>query len=91
MPAELKRAVGAYCAERRAAGARWSELSAELTVGETQLQKWTGGPWRESKLQRVRVVGAPTAGAGLCLELPGSARVVGLSIADVAALLRELR
>jgi hypothetical protein len=88
---ELKAAVGAYCTERRAAGARWSELSAELGVGETQLQQWTGGTRAGSKLQRVHVVDAPRASVGLCLELPGSARVTGLSVADVAAILRELR
>ena len=58
MPAELKASVAAYCVERRAAGAPWSELSAELSVGETQLQKWTGSK-RGSKLQRVRVVSSP--------------------------------
>lgn len=90
LPAELKASVAAYCVERRAAGASWSELSAELSVGETQLQKWTGGT-RGSKLQRVRVVGAPPTSSALCLELPGSARVTGLSVADVAALLRALQ
>ena len=90
LPAELKTAVAAYCVERRAAGAPWSELSADLSVGATQLQKWTGGA-RGSKLQRVRVVDAPAETSGLCLELPGSARVTGLSVADVAALLRALQ
>src|SRR5688500_6119277 len=82
LPVELKAAVGAYCVERRAAGARWAELSAELSVGETQLQKWSGaGGRRRSKLQPVQIV--PAAGAAtsttLCLELPGAAPVTGLS------------
>jgi hypothetical protein len=64
LPAELKTAVAAYCVERRAAGSPWSELSAELSVGATQLQKWTGGA-RGSKLQRVRVVDAPAVTLGL--------------------------
>lgn len=91
---DLKAAVGAYCAERRASGARWADLAAELSLGENQLRVWSGeSSTSGSKLRRVRVVAAPSksASAGLCLELPGSARVTGLSVADVAALLRELR
>ena len=91
LPAELKASVAAYCVERRAAGAPWSELSAELSVGETQLQKWTGSKRGGSKLQRVHVVSAPAMSSSLCLELPGSARVTGLSVADVAELLRALQ
>jgi len=94
LPIELKAAVGAYCTERRAAGARWAELSAELSVGETQLQKWSGeGGRRRSKLQpvQIRQAASVAAGATLCLELPGAARVTGLSVADVAALLRALQ
>ena len=90
LPAELKAAVAAYCVDRRAVGRPWSELSSELSVAETQLQKWTGAA-RGSKLQRVSVVDPPAATSALCLELPGSARITGLSVADVAALLRELR
>jgi hypothetical protein len=95
--AELKRAVGAYCAERRAAGAGWSELVADLALGENQLRDWSGGGRRGvPKLRRVRVIAgpgpsAPASGMGLCLELPGGARVVGLSAADVAVVLRGLR
>lgn len=91
LTAELKSAVGAYCAERRTVGARWAQLSAELKVCESQLQQWAGGSPQGSKLRRVHVVATPAQTTGLCLELPGSARVTGLSIADVAALLRELR
>lgn len=92
--AELKTAVGEYCVQRRAAGAQWKELAAELSVGANQLRVWSRAKQRsESKLRRVSVVAAPhsTTHTALCLELPGSARVTGLSVADVAALLRELR
>jgi hypothetical protein len=91
---ELKTAVGAYCLQRRAAGAPWREIATELSVGANQLRIWSRAKQiRRSKLRRVRVVAAPIrpTSAGLCLELPGSARVAGLSVADVAALLRELR
>jgi transposase-like protein len=94
LSAELKTAVAAYCLQRRAAGAPWKELATELSVGANQLRVWSrASQSNRSKLRRVRVVGAPgsAANAGLCLELPGSARVTGLSVADVAALLRELR
>jgi hypothetical protein len=93
LDADLKVALGAYSAERRAAGARWAELAAELGVGETQLRRWSGTQSRRgSKLQPVHVVATPSAvSAGLCLELPGAARVTGLSVADVAALLRALQ
>lgn len=94
LSAELKRAVVAYCVQRRASGAQWKELAAELSVGANQLNSWS----RESqstgsKLHRVRVLEVPSSSSstGLCLELPGSARVTGLSVADIAALLRELR
>src|ERR1700761_6537508 len=86
---DLKTAVGEYCVQRRAAGALWNELATELSVGANQLRSWCrgkrGGP---SKLRRVHVVTGPShsSGTGLCLELPGSARVTGLSVADVAAL-----
>jgi len=90
LSADLKAAVGAYCAEQRAAGARWAALAMELGLGENQLRVWSGaGQSRGSKLHRVEVIASPSA--GFCLELPGSARVTGLSVADVAALLRELR
>jgi hypothetical protein len=90
---ELKTAVSAYCMQQRAAGVRWKELATELSVGRNQLMRWSRADQsRQSKLRRVRVLAAPsTTSAGLCLELPGSARVTGLSVADVAALLRELR
>jgi len=91
---DLKAAVGAYCVERRAGGARWSELASELSVGETQLRHWSGERGRRrSKLQPVQVIAASStpAGASLCLELPGAARVTGLSVADVALLLRALQ
>jgi hypothetical protein len=90
---QLKAAVGAYCVEQRAAGLRWAELASQLRLGENQLRIWSGGSSRDSKLLRVHVVDAPRASASavLCLELPGAARVTGLSVADIAALLRELR
>lgn len=91
---DLKTAVGEYCVQRRAAGAPWKELATELCVGANQLRTWSRGKHsRRSKLRRVHVLAAPrpSSSAGLCLELPGSARVTGLSVADVAALLRELR
>ena len=89
LPAELKAAVLAHYAERRAVGARWAEIAAELSVAETQLQRWSAE--RGSKLQRIEVVNSPVASSELCLELPGAVRVTGLSIVDIAALLRELR
>jgi hypothetical protein len=93
LTAELKTAVGAYCLQRRAAGAPWKELATELSVNANQLRIWSRAKQStRPKLRRVRVLGAPsTTSAGLCLELPGAARVTGLSVADVAALLRELR
>jgi hypothetical protein len=93
LSAELKTAVSAYCLQRRAAGARWKELATELGVNANQLRIWSRANQNSgSKLRRVRVLAAPsTTNAGLCLELPGAARVTGLSVADVAALLRELR
>ena len=94
LSAELKTAVGAYCLQQRAAGARWKELATELSVGANQLRIWSrANQSSRSKLRRVRVLAAPSSAtnAVLCLELPGSARVTGLSVADVAALLRALR
>jgi len=94
LSAELKTAVGEYCMQRRAAGAQWKELATELSAGANQLRVWSRAKQRSrSKLRRVRVVATPSspAIAGWCLELPGCARVTGLSVADVAALLRELR
>jgi len=94
---DLKRELGAYCAQRRAAGATWSMLVAELGVGENQLRQWSGGASRGGKLTRVRVVESLAASAasqsvgGLCLELPGVARVTGLSITDVVELVKALR
>lgn len=94
LDADLKIALGAYSAERRAAGVRWADLAAELGVGETQLRKWSGVPSRRrSKLRPVEIITAPSTPSisSLCLELPGAARVTGLSVADVAALLRALQ
>jgi hypothetical protein len=91
---ELKTAIGAYCLQRRAAGARWKEIATEFGVGANQLRVWSrANQSRRSKLRRVRVLDAPSSATNtaLCLELPGSARVTGLSVADVAALLRALR
>lgn len=91
---DLKAAVGAYCTEQRSAGVRWAELARELSVGETQLRHWSGA-WgrRGSKLRPVEIIAAPstTPISSLCLELPGAARLTGLSVADVAALLRALQ
>ena len=89
---ELKTAVGTYCLQRRAAGARWKQIATELGVGANQLRVWSrANQSRRSKLRRVLAAPSSATNVGLCLELPGSARVTGLSVADLAALLRELR
>jgi transposase-like protein len=94
---ELKAAVVEYCEPLRSEGASWAKLASELGLHESQVQEWCQGRERESrgKLRAVRMVeeafAAPSNSVPLSLQLPGGATVVGLSIADVAALLKALR
>jgi len=93
---ELKGAVIEYCQPRRAEGSSWAELAGELGLHESQVQEWCAGRSRgaRGKLKAVRLVDESSnarSGSMLSLQLPGGATIAGLSVADVAALLRALR
>ncbi len=94
---ELKGAVIEYCQPLRSEGASWAKLPNELGLHESQVQDWCQGWERESrgKLRPVRMVEerltARSNPPALWLQLPGGATLAGLSIADVAALLKALR
>lgn len=86
LSAELKSTLAQYARERRADGATWGQVGAELGLREKQVSRLCQG---RGQLQEVAVVADATAGGPLTLRLPGGAEVC-LDVPSLAALLRAL-
>lgn len=96
-PAQLKAAIVEYSRNEHARGTSWTRVAESLELNSGQLHQWNEGGrgGRRGRLRRVVVVEPPdevsSVAAVLQLELPGGGAVTGLSIRDVAQLLKELR
>lgn len=94
LPAELKRAVVAFARDARARGVRWTAIADAVGLHEKRLYTWLRAADASvrpgSKLIAMRVVDEPRAPHTFTLRGPASVVVDGLTLADVAVLLREL-
>ena len=96
-PAQVKAAIIEHCRDEHARGIPWTRVAGELGLNTSQLYQWNkggrGGP--RGRLRRVVVVAPPDelapVAAVLRIELPGGGAVTGLSVHDVAQLLKELQ
>jgi hypothetical protein len=87
---KLRSRVAAYARQARDRGESWSQLSSTLGVPMHTLQRWAGPG--KSPVGFVTVRSRATSSAGeLRLVSPAGWRIEGLSVSDVAVLLRELR
>ncbi len=86
---ELRERLTAYARDARGRGANWHQLGKELGVSSKTLHRWVGRSGGPARFVAVR----PTAtkGTGLALVSPAGWRIEGLSVSDVATLLREVR
>lgn len=88
-PRELRERLTGYARHGRGQGASWLRLGEELGVPYGTLQRWVGSTERPAGFVTVRSTVAK--GEGLALVSPAGWRIEGLSVSDVAALLRELQ
>lgn len=90
---ELRARVAAFAAKRRAEGATWKAIAAELGATFETVRRWGRRPSRSSRtalaLRPVEVVAKPVASSLAVVALSGL-RVEGLTLDDVIVLVRAL-
>jgi transposase len=91
-PRELRQRAVEYCRQRRSGGGvTWQTLQAELGVSSKSLMLWTRregkAAFHPMEIQRVEV---QRSSAQCVLHGPFGIRVEGLTLADVAELIRRL-
>ena len=90
---ELQRVTMAFAEQRRATGASWKEIGAELGVNKHTLQYWhhrhrmTKG---RTKLARVEIV-REAQGTEFVVHAPGGLRVECMTVVQLVELLKRLR
>jgi transposase-like protein len=95
-PETAREAVKELVAQRRREGAGLSSVARELGVSATTLRKWVrkdrapSAPRTKTKFREVEVVPAPPASPTLIVHGPAGLRIEGVTIADVAELVRRL-
>ncbi|MDB4972533.1 MAG: hypothetical protein JWN48_874 [Myxococcaceae bacterium] len=86
---ELREAVLAYAARRKAEGASQKRVAAELAMSEQTLCYWRALARQRGGLSRVAIIAEPAVACEVIVEC-GPLRVRGLDIGGVAELLRKL-
>ena len=92
-PAEVRQRVGAYARQRRQAGARWSELAAELGISSTTMSNWMRALPPEPTFLPVHI-NTPTPSTSpqpLTVTSPGGWRIDGLSFGQLSELMAGMR
>jgi hypothetical protein len=92
VPAALRAQIAAYAQQRRGDGASCAGIAAGVGVSTESIRRWvTPRPvTTERALVAVHVVDAAPAGERLAVVSPTGYRVDGLTLGQVAALLRQL-
>ena len=88
-PAELREAVLAYAAKRRAERVSQSKVAAELGMSEQTLCYWRALARQRGGIVPVAIVAHPEPSHDVVVEC-GPLRVRGLDVSGVAELLRRL-
>lgn len=96
-PAELRARVTAFAKGRRKSGASWCTIKKELGQRFDTVRRWcvdVAAPQRREQspttLVPVRVIASRAPGRTVTVVSPAGFRVDGLTIAEAAALLREV-
>jgi transposase-like protein len=91
-PAELKAEVVAVARKRRQAGLTLRALGDELGLRAETVRRWihVAKKARTGKAVRVKVVADTRSSNGGVVVTPAGNRVEGLTVREIAALLREL-
>ena len=92
-PVELRRKAVLYTVARRAAGSTYGQVAGELGVSPAVLWKWRqtyAGTPSAAALVPVEVIPDAVLCEKPVIVLPGGARVEGLSLDDIAVILRRL-
>lgn len=96
-PADLRARVTAFAKRRRESGASWGTIKKELGQSFDTVRRWcveTATPQRREQrptaLVPVRVMPSRAPGRTVSVVSPAGFRVDGLTIAEAAALLREV-
>jgi hypothetical protein len=90
---ELQRLTLVFAEQRRAAGASWKAVSAELGMSLQTLMYWRHGhrvPKARGKLARVEVV-QDVQTTGFVLHAPGGLRIEHMTVEQLGELLKRLR
>ena len=90
----VRAAIATYARQALARGATLGTIAAALDVAPESIRRWTqrgAPPHRPSRLLPVVLAPAPSAHAsGVTVTAPGGYRVDGLTVPEVATLLRAL-
>lgn len=85
----LKERVTTWLVSQRAEGHPVSELAAELGIAHATALRWSNGA-RKRVMVPVRVISDAPAARTVSVVSPAGFRVEGVTLAEAAALLREL-
>jgi transposase-like protein len=92
-PRELRQTVVTVCRDWLAAGGRQRELARKLSLSSSTLENWMrrhgGDDRRRARIKRVEVK-EDRGGARPVVRLPSGARIEGLTVKQVAELVRAL-
>lgn len=90
-PEPVRQRVGAYARRRRQAGARWSELTAELGISSTTMSNWMRALPPEPTFLPVPVSTPPAPPQFLTVTSPAGWRIDGLSFSQLTEMMAVMR
>jgi hypothetical protein len=90
-PNVLRKRVLSYIQSRQRQGASPEQISAELGLVLSTLQRWQKQTSPAAEFERIEIVGEPIAPSGLVVHGPAGLRIEGLDLAGVAELVRRLQ
>jgi hypothetical protein len=89
-PTELRQRVVAWAKQRHVEGASWETIKEELGQKFDTVRRWCLAAGSSRALVPVRVVARRTEPRLVSVVSPGGFRIDGVTMAEAAALLREL-
>ena len=92
---ELRAIAVEYAQQARAVGQGWRQIAIRLGLSEWSLSSWLRrsqepAAGRVLRVHEVKVAGSPIEARQPVLVMPSGARVEGLSLGDLVALLRAI-